>query len=222
MDREQTNQPYNMTNRPSVRGIRSLTTVAAAIVIAAVVISAAIFASSALYVTVTKTVTTTTTWSTQNSTTTGSFFTSTSSSDIGASSFTYSPRSPVQIESVAVAESAGQNGTTDVTFQVYSKNVGTPQIYVVGGCGSGLSISVPGSSAALKQISNHILCECAESLMSLKSGQNNTSVDPGCWSRYYYALVGHGTAEVNMTLAWSTNSDFAGTNSTAIQAQFAF
>jgi len=207
---------------PPLQNNRSYTTVAAAIIIAAVVISAAIFTSSALYTTITRTQSTTTTVFTQTSTTTG-VSTSTSSSSATASSFTYSPHSPVEVDSVTAVTSSGQNGTIDVVFQVLFKNNGPSSIYHIGGCGSDLSTSIPAGSTVLKQGSNRIRCLCAEALMPLKSGQNNTSVDPGCWSQYYYQLVGHGTIEMNMTLAWSTNSqNFAGTNSTSIQAQFTF
>jgi hypothetical protein len=211
-----------MTNSPPVRNNRSYTTLAAAIIIAAVVISAAIFTSSALYTTITRTQTTTTTIFTQQSTTTG-ISTSTTSSSTTANSFTYSPHSPVQIDSVTAATSTTQNGTIDVAFQILFKNNGPSSIYYIGGCGSSLSTSIPAGSTVLKQGSNRTPCLCSESLMPLKSGQNTTSMDPGCWSQYYYQLGGHGTIEMNMTLAWSTNSqNFAGTNSTSIQAQFTF
>jgi hypothetical protein len=209
--------------RMSVQPPRSYTRLGAAVVIAAVVISAAIFTSSALYTTVTRTQTTTTTVFTRSSTATGTSSSSSISSNLTLGSFTYSPDSTVEIDRVTATTSTTQNGTMDVIFQAQFANNGSSSIYYIGGCGSSLSTSIAATSAVLKQDSNGTPCLCDESLMPLKSGQSSLSADPGCWSHYYYELVGHGIIEVNMTLGWSTNSqNFQGTNSTSIQAQFTF
>ncbi len=148
---------------------------------------------------------------------------SSSSSNSTFCSFTYSPASPVKIESVQ-ASTAQQDGATRVTFQVLFENVGNSPIYVLGGCGGGLTSSIVGSSSVIQQTAGGPLCDCAAIILTLESGQNHTSTNPGCWSGFYYDLVGLGTANVNFTLSWSTGSQnvIQGTNSTTISAQFTF
>jgi len=129
----------------------------------------------------------------------------------------------VKIESVQ-ASTAQQDGATRVTFQVLFENVGNSPIYVLGGCGGGLTSSIVGSSSVIQQTAGGPLCDCAAIILTLESGQNHTSTNPGCWSGFYYDLVGSGTANVNFTLSWSTGSQnvIQGTNSTTISAQFTF
>ena len=214
----------------------SYATVGGAIIVGAIVIAAAIFSSSYLYQTVTKTevttstsVSTTTATSTSTSVTTETStstlttnLTSTSVSTTNSNSVTYSPASPVAILGVTATTFGGQNGSTDVIFQVRFLNNGTQPLYYVSGCGSGLSSSIISGSSVIKTVPNRILCMCAEFMTQIPPGQNETSGDPGCWSSYAYELVGHGMVVVKMTLGWSSTPTFSGTNSTSIQAVFSF
>ena len=110
-----------------------------------------------------------------------------------------------------------------MTFQVLFENNGAFPIYVIGGCGGGLTSSIVGNSTVVRQVRGGPLCACAAIIITVDQGQNHTSTNPGCWSGYYYELVGHGMVTMNMTLKWSTDDkNFQGTNSTSIQAEFTF
>jgi hypothetical protein len=137
--------------------------------------------------------------------------------------FGYTPGSPVKIVSVEATTAEDSHGNTTVTFQVLFENAGVAPIYVVGGCGGGLSASIVGSSSVLQQVPGGPLCDCAAIILTLVQGQNHTSITPRCWSGYAYHLLSPGTVTMNLTLLWSTNGQsLEGTNSTSIQAEFAF
>ena len=152
--------------------------------------------------------------------------TSTSSSAISnvtSGQFSYSPGTPVKVESVQAITAKDSHGNTTVTFQVLFENIGIAPIYVVGGCGGGLSASIVGNSSVLRQVPGGPLCDCAAIILPLSEGQNHTSITPGCWSGYAYHLVSSGMVTMNMTLDWSTNAQsLVGTDSTSIQAEFTF
>ena len=127
------------------------------------------------------------------------------------------------VDSVAAITSVHSDGFTYVTFQVLYTNGGNSPIYVIGGCGGGLTSTIEGNSSVLLRTTGGPLCDCAAYIVTLEHGQNNTSVGPGCWSGYYYRLVGHGTVTMNLTLGWSSNGqNFNQSNSTDIQAEFTF
>ena len=129
----------------------------------------------------------------------------------------------MKVDWVQAVTSKDSAGDTIVTFQVLFGNAGMAPVYVVGGCGGGLSASVVGSPTAIQQVSGGPLCDCAAAILTINEGQNHTSVTPGCWSGYSYRLVSPGTLLINMTLRWSIDpQNFAGTNSTSIQAVFVF
>jgi hypothetical protein len=137
--------------------------------------------------------------------------------------FSYSPTSPVQIQSLQALTTRDSSGNDVVTFQVLFENAGGAPIYVMGGCGGGFSSSIVRNSSVIQQVSGGPLCDCAAIILTLDQGQNHTSVTPGCWSGYGYRLLSSGTVTMNMTVRWSTNAhDFLGTNSTSIQAEFVF
>jgi len=146
---------------------------------------------------------------------------SSSSTTATNSSFTFAPSSPVRIDSVTATTAVQSNGSVFVTFQVLFENDGGAPIYVLGGCGGGLSSSISGSSSVLSRVPGGQLCDCAAIVVTLDQGQNHTSTNPGCWDGYNYELVGHGPVTMNMTLQWSSSEkDLLGTNSTSIQAEF--
>jgi hypothetical protein len=166
--------------------------------------------------------TTTTTTCTSSKISTTTVTVTTVSSNTTAGSFTYSPSSPVQVQSVEAMATRGSNGQILVTFAVNFKNVGDSPIYVAGGCGSGLSSSIADSSV-IKKVAGGPLCACAMFIQQLQHGQNHTSVNPGCWSGYHYELVGSGTVTVNFTQNWSVGGyNFQNQNSTSIVATFHF
>ncbi len=138
-------------------------------------------------------------------------------------SFTYSPSSPLKIQSVQAIVSRAENGDRYVTFTVELKNTSNSTIYIVGGCGSGLYLSTPADSAVLQEISSGPVCLCPEFIMPLYQGQNHTSTVPGCWSGYAVKLLSSGMVTVNLTQYWSTESSGAqNENHTSITASFTF
>lgn len=173
----------------------------------------------------TSTTSTTCTTSTSASTTTSTSTSKTSSgtSNITVGSFSYSPTSPVVVTWVQAVTNVNSNGQRIVTFEVGFENVGNSTIYVVSGCGSGLSSSITGDSSVLGKVTGGPLCLCAEFILALDQGGNHSYVNPGCWSGYSYDLLGSGTVDVSFTLNWSTKSNgFQGGNSTLISASFPF
>jgi hypothetical protein len=113
-----------------------------------------------------------------------------------------------------------QNGDVFVTFVVAFDNIGKDSIYVTGGCGGGLYSSVENSSI-IEKIPGGLLCECPALIMELKTGQNHSSFNPGCWSGYAYRFVRQGTVVVDFTLYWSPSGQTAfNANSTSIVAKF--
>jgi hypothetical protein len=157
-----------------------------------------------------------TTWTTSMSTTTV-----TQSTTLG--SFSYSPAKPVKIDDVRATVTQGSGGDRLVTFSVLFENVGTSPVYVAGGCGSGLTASVPASSSVLQRFSSGPVCACAEFIGPVNPGQNHTSVTPGCWTVYHYRLTQPGTVTVDFTLSWwADGQNLQQANSTNISATFTF
>lgn len=136
-----------------------------------------------------------------------------------AASFTYSPSSPVRIDSVTDSLYSGSKGEV-VTFRVNYTNVGSGDIYYVNGCGSSLVADVPSSSAVLQKVSGGPVCLCDEVLTPLAPGKGASATTPGCWSGYSFVLVGHGAVQVELTISWGQAQ--SGSGSTTIDATFAF
>ena len=159
--------------------------------------------TSSLRTTQTTTVTITTSVSTSVSTctslssTTSTTTTTTVSSRIVDGSFTYSPALPVAVKSVQAVLTPNQNGSTLVTFKVFFENGGDSPIYIVGGCGSGLTSTVANSSI-IQKIPGGPFCACPLYILQLPPGQNHTSTNPGCWSGYGYELSKPGKATVEL------------------------
>ncbi len=200
--------------------------VATLAIVLVAVLAAAIYVPTLSAPTTTSSTTNTTstscTTSTSTSTTTSTSTSTSASVTSENGTFTYSPSSPVKVDSVQATKTFAQDGRTLVTFEVAFENIGDSNIYVLGGCGGGLSASVVGNST-LQKVNGGPLCDCAEFILTLSQGQNHTSVTPGCWSGYDFQLVSPGTVQVNLTLQWSSDSnDFSMPNSTSISAQFTF
>jgi hypothetical protein len=147
---------------------------------------------------------------------------SSSSSGISATSFTYSPHTPVKVTSVQAMVSQLQGGDRKVTFSVGFVNIGNFQIYIIGGCGSSLNSTIAANPSVIQRVSGGPVCLCAEFVMPLNQGANDTLTNPGCWSGYSYTLIGSGTVNVNFTLQWGTSSGQYFQNSTSIEATFTF
>jgi len=164
-----------------------------------------------------------TTTTCSSSTWTTSVSTTTVSQNTTLGSFTYSPDKPVKIDHVRATVSQIAGGDKLVTFSVLFENVGTSPVYVAGGCGSGLTASVPANSPVIQRFSSGPVCACAQFIGPVNPGQNHTSVTPGCWTVYHYRLAQPGTVTLNFTLSWwpdGQNLQLA--NSTTITATFTF
>ena len=136
-------------------------------------------------------------------------------------SFSSTPSSPVKVLSVAASTSQGA-GQTAVSFAVTYENVGQSDVYTVVGCGSGLVASLPPGTTVLQKVTQGPVCLCDEAMTPVSPGQNRTSYTPGCWSGYQFLLVHPGTAQVDFTLSWGSNSTFQQGGQTNITAYFAF
>ena len=186
-----------------------------------VIAGAAIYLPSALQPSTTSGSSTTITSTTSGSSTTITSTTFTTCTTTG--SFSYSPNSPVKIDDVRAMVYQGTGSERIVTFTVSFENTGASPVYVVSGCGSGLTASLPANSPVLQKVTSGPVCECAAFIAAIDPGQNRTSVTPGCWSGYHYRLVQPGTVTVNFTLSWGTNGQsFQESNSTTISATFTF
>ncbi|MGA2200021.1 MAG: hypothetical protein ABSG45_08800 [Nitrososphaerales archaeon] len=171
----------------------------------------------------TQSATTSTTSTTLTTTSTTAPTSATTPSNATNGKFSFSPTSPVKIESVQAVTAKDSHGNTSVTFQVLFENTGSTPIYVIGGCGGGLSSSIVGNSMVIQRVPGGPLCDCPAIILTLNDGQNHTSVNPGCWSGYAYHLLSPGTVTMNMTLQWSSSvQGLESTNSTSIQVGFTF
>jgi hypothetical protein len=182
--------------------------------------------STKTYTTTQTTSCTTNSQTTQTTTSTTSESTSvttlSSAVAVQSSSFTYSPQSPAEVQSVQAIVDKDQNGDSFVYFSVVFMNNGNAPVYVTGGCGGTLSATIVSPMA--KQIRGGPLCECMEFIGSVNPGQNHTAITPGCWSGYRYELTGSGTMQVILTLDYySSSTQSSGTSdSTTIEATFNF
>lgn len=138
--------------------------------------------------------------------------TSSSTSALGSGdggSYTYTPSSVVQVLSVSAEVAANQAGGGTVVFVVQFKNIGTDSIYVAKGGGSGLAVNVTSGGTILNQV-NSPRCLLATAMVPIAPGAASEAVSPGCWSGYYYELVGPGTVGTEMVLTWTGSSSQGG------------
>ncbi len=152
-------------------------------------------------------------------TTTGGSTTTTTASTQGA--FSYSPASPVKVDSVTASTYQGSNGTM-VTFAVTFEDVGSFDIYTVTGCGSSLVATLQPGSDVLKQVTGGPVCLCAEAPTAVPPGGTRTAVTPGCWSVDKILLAHPGTAQVDFTLYWGSAQATSRQDMTNITATFTF
>lgn len=155
--------------------------------------------------------TTTSSSSTSESTTSHSF------TSPPSGTFSYSPNSPVKV--LAVNATLNQDENQTLSFAVKFQNIANSTIYVIGGGGSSLGVTILSGPVQ----SNHLAtkCEIASIKIPVDSGQTYTSYTPGCWTGYNYVLLQPGTIMVRMTLDWSENSG-AQSGITVITADFSF
>jgi hypothetical protein len=138
-------------------------------------------------------------------------------------SFSYSPQSPISVESVQVILNQNQNGDRYATFSVAIRNIGNSPIYIIKGCGSSLDSSVT-NSIIIQEVKGMPRCLCAEAPAPLDSGKTQTLSTPGCRSGYAYKVTGSGTVSVNFVLSWaSSGQNLSGTySSVSITGSFSF
>jgi hypothetical protein len=130
-------------------------------------------------------------------------------------SFTYTSSSQVKILYVAATVSSGVIG-----FSVQFENVGSGAIYVLSGGGSSLNATITSGASNIRQVSSP-RCEIVEALLPVNPGETWSAHAPGCWSGYYYQVLGPGTIQVQMTLTWSGGtSQGGGSDSLTINAEF--
>ena len=159
---------------------------------------------------------------TTQSSSTQTLTTGTSPASTVQGSFTYSPSSPIRVQSVeAEVYDQGAQGQL-VTFAVTYENTGSSDVYYVAGCGSSLVASVSAGSGVIQKSSTGPVCLCAEATMALPSGGNRTATTPGCWSGYHFVLLGPGTVQVQLTLSWGPTQASPGNDTTTVNAQFTF
>jgi len=156
-----------------------------------------------------------------STTSTTTSFTTTSStiSTTSASSYTFSPSSPLQVSSVS-AQTTKDNATGKVylTLSVTYKNVGSEAVYVTRGCGSSLSAAI--SSTSVIAENQGVRCLCAEFIAALNLGDSGSALTPGCWSGVTYQVVHPGTISVEMTLSYWSGQNQQNPGNTTIQASF--
>jgi hypothetical protein len=157
--------------------------------------------------------------STQTSTTTASTSTQSTTEQAQNLQFTYSPQYPVAVESVKAVVTQDGNGNSFLAFSVIFQNIGNTPIYVTGGCGGTLSVSV--SSPIVQQVTRGPLCECMEMIGPVNPGQNHTAITPGCWDSHKLELTGSGTVNAILYLYWSSSNSTQHMGTT-IDATFTF
>jgi hypothetical protein len=137
----------------------------------------------------------------------------------GGGQFTYTPSPQVKVLSVSALVS-GTPGGQALSFRVSYENIGSGDIYVVGGGGSSLNATFTSGTSLLQRISTP-RCEIPEAILSVSPGSDAVSATPGCWSGYYYEVTSTGTVGVKLTLTWSNGtSSGAGAGSIEIYAEF--
>ena len=152
------------------------------------------------------------------STSSASATATTTASGSGADgSYTYAPSSEVRVLSVSAVVSGGAGART-VSFSVAAQNTGTGNITVLEGGGSSLASAILSGGSVVTQVASP-RCEIAEAPVPVAPGGSWTSVSPGCWSGFYYSLVGSGPVEVQLDLSWGGVSG-GSAGSLAIDAVF--
>jgi hypothetical protein len=146
--------------------------------------------------------------------------TSFASQTSGGGQFTYTPSPQVKVLSVSALVSGTPSGGQALSFRVSYENIGSGDIYVVGGGGSSLNATFTSGTSLLQRISTP-RCEIPEAILSVNPGSDAVSVTPGCWSGYYYEVTSTGTVGVKLTLTWSNGTGSgAGAGSIEIYAEF--
>jgi hypothetical protein len=209
-----------MTAQPA----RSFTRLSIAIVVASLVIAAAIIVSFSYEPRITLTTTTT-------STVTITPTTSTTSTGVTNGSFSFSPASPVRIDSVQALVQQNQGGPDSLIFMVGFTNIGASPITVVGACFSPLEVSPPANSTVVQTATGtFVQCE-AISCNSINPAQSSEASTEPAWQgpgpAPHLILVKPGTVTIMFVLHWGTGDNSCtgpngGPDSTSISATFSF
>jgi hypothetical protein len=112
------------------------------------------------------------------------------------------------LDFLLVYEVGGQKMITAMRMEVGFTNNGTSDIYVITGCGSTLNSTITSGEAVISTIVGGARCLCAEALSPVHSGQMASEWDPGCWSGYYYQVLGSGTFSARLVLEWYPSPSF--------------
>jgi len=156
---------------------------------------------------------------------------SATSTEVINGSFTFSPPSPVRIDSVQALVQQNQGGPDSLTFTVGFTNIGTSPITVVGACFSPLEVSPPANSTVVQSATGtFVQCE-AISCYTMNPAQSYEASSNPAWEGTgpgaHLVLVKPGTVTIMLTLYWGTNANSCtgpngGPNSTSISAAFSF
>ena len=116
--------------------------------------------------------------------------------------------------------SGSQPGDESVSFWVKYENIGTSDIYIVEGGGSGLSANITSGTSLIQEYGG-ARCDIIVVVGPLSPGANQTAFTPGCWSGVRFELLEPGTVGVRLTLSWSTSVSQGEEGSITINAEFA-
>ena len=103
-------------------------------------------------------------------------------------------------------------------FSVRYENIGSTDIYVLEGGGSGLNATVLSGTSQIQQVRGP-MCELAGAMIPLSPGGNATAITPGCWSGFQFQILQPGEVQVLLILSWS-NGIGKGGGSVSISAAF--
>ena len=163
---------------------------------------------------------TTTSYTSTSATTTLSAASTTTQPLVSGGAYSYTASSQVKILSVAAVVSGSQAGDPAVSFTVQFQNIGSGDIYVLAGGGSGLNATITSGGSIVSQVSSP-RCEIAVAIVPLSPGSESTAMTPGCWSGYSLQLLQPGSIQVHLTLSWSgSETGGPGGGSVDIYGQF--
>lgn len=122
---------------------------------------------------------------------------------------TYTSRgSQVKVDYVTATVYTDQSGLRTLRIEIGFTNVGNSDIFVPTGCGSSVNSTITSGASVVKTVGGAPRCLCAEYLSVVLPGQSLSEVDPGCWSGYYYQVVGSGTVSAKLSLSWYPDAQF--------------
>jgi len=120
---------------------------------------------------------------------------------------TYSPDKIVQVLSVrANLTRIGSSSNYSLLLTVTWKNISNSTIYYATECGGGqLASSILPTSTAKVAIVSRDGCDLVSYFVTMKPGDNATSMDPGRWDYKSYVVTTSGRVDASLMLLWKTS-----------------